>query len=91
MIGVPTAQPRLYVPAEVAQRLRCSERWVKEQARRRRIPFCWTGGSYRFTDEHVATIVRLFEVQLYELDNGQFERCPGLPGSGGQTHDGPHP
>ena len=42
--------------------LRCSEWWVKEQARRRRIPFCWIGGSYLFTEEHVAAIVRLFEV-----------------------------
>jgi hypothetical protein len=43
--------------------LRCSEWWVKEQARRRRIPFCWIGGSYLFTEEHVAAIVRFFEVQ----------------------------
>ncbi len=51
-----------YRPAEVARLLRCSEWWVKEQARRRRIPFCWIGGSYLFTEEHVAAIVRLFEV-----------------------------
>ena len=43
--------------------LRCSEWWVKEQARRRRIPFSWIGGSYLFTAEHVAEIVRLFEVR----------------------------
>jgi hypothetical protein len=43
--------------------LRCSEWWVKEQARRRRIPYSWIGGSYLFTNEHVAEIVRLFEVQ----------------------------
>jgi len=43
--------------------LRCSEWWVKEQARRRRIPYCWIGGSYRFTDEHVTEIARLFEVR----------------------------
>jgi len=52
-----------YRAAEVARLLRCSEWWVKEQARRRRIPFCWIGGSYLFTDEHIAAIVRLFEVQ----------------------------
>jgi hypothetical protein len=52
-----------YRPAEVARLLRCSEWWVKEQARRRRIPFCWIGGSYLFTDEHIAAIVRLFEVR----------------------------
>jgi hypothetical protein len=52
-----------YRAAEVARMLRCSEWWVKEQARRRRIPFCWIGGSYLFTDEHIAAMVRLFEVQ----------------------------
>jgi hypothetical protein len=53
--------PMLYRPAEVARMLRCSEWWVKEQARNRRIPFSWIGGSYLFTDDHVAEIVRLFE------------------------------
>jgi hypothetical protein len=46
--------------------LRCSEWWVKEQARQRRIPFCWIGGSYLFTGEHIAAIVHLFEVQPTE-------------------------
>lgn len=55
------ARPILYRPAEVAEMLGCSEWWVKEQARNRRIPFSWIGGSYRFTDEHVAEIFRLFE------------------------------
>jgi hypothetical protein len=43
--------------------LRCSEWWVKEQARKRRIPYSWIGGSYLFTEEHIAEIVRLFEVR----------------------------
>jgi len=50
-------------PADVARMLRCSEWWVKEQARKRRIPYSWIGGSYLFTDEHVAEIIRLFEVR----------------------------
>ncbi|MEV8508114.1 helix-turn-helix domain-containing protein [Actinoplanes sp. NPDC051475] len=66
MDGAPMAQSQLYTPAEVACRLRCSEWWVKEQARRRRIPFCWIGGSYRFTEEQVVATVRLFEVQPVE-------------------------
>lgn len=57
----PSTTPLLYRPAEVAKRLSCSEWWVKEQARNRRIPFSWIGGSYRFTEEHIAEIVRLFE------------------------------
>lgn len=52
----------LHRPADVARLLGCSEWWVKEQARQRRIPYAWIGGSYRFTDEHVADIVRRFEV-----------------------------
>lgn len=61
------APTRLYRAAEVARMLRCSEWWVKEQARQRRIPFCWIGGSYRFTDEHIAAIVRLCEVEPVEV------------------------
>jgi hypothetical protein len=41
--------------------LQCSEWWIKEQARKRRIPFSLIGGSYRFTDEHIAEVIRLFE------------------------------
>src|SRR2546430_16563931 len=60
----PTPAPKAFHrAADVARLLRCSEWWVKEQARRRRIPYSWIGGSYLFTDEHVAEIVRLFEVR----------------------------
>ena len=55
--------PALYRPAEVAVLLRCSEWWVKEQARRRRIPYIRAGGRYLFTAEHVAEIVRRLEVR----------------------------
>jgi hypothetical protein len=55
-----------YRPAEVATMLRCSEWWIKEQARKRRIPYSWIGGSYLFTDAHIAEIVRLFEVKPEE-------------------------
>jgi len=55
--------PVLHRPADVARMLRCSQWWVKEQARKRRIPFSWIGGSYRFTDAHVAEIIALFEVR----------------------------
>lgn len=51
----------LHRPDEVAAMLRCSTWWVKEQARKGRIPYSRIGGGYRFTDEHVAEIVRIFE------------------------------
>jgi hypothetical protein len=66
MSGPAPAPATFYRPAEVAALLHCSEWWVKEQARRRRIPYCWIGGSYRFTDEHVAEMARLFEVRPTE-------------------------
>ncbi|GIH03384.1 hypothetical protein Rhe02_14510 [Rhizocola hellebori] len=51
----------LHCAADVARMLGCSEWWVKEQARKRRIPYSFIGGSYRFTNGHVEEIVRLFE------------------------------
>jgi hypothetical protein len=63
MNGTAPAATTFYRPAEVAAMLRCSQWWVKEQARRRRIPFCWIGGGYRFTAEHVTEIARLCEVR----------------------------
>jgi excisionase family DNA binding protein len=53
--------PHLFRPAQIAEALGCSEWWVKEQARQRRIPFTRLGGAYRFTAEHFAEIVRVFE------------------------------
>lgn len=54
---------RLYSACEAARALRCSEWWVKEQARRRRIPFLMLGGSYRFTAAHLDEIIAAFEVR----------------------------
>ncbi|WP_084704147.1 helix-turn-helix domain-containing protein [Phaeacidiphilus oryzae] len=55
------ALPPVYSAAEVAAALRCSEWWVKEQARKGCIPFTKPGGTYRFTAEHVAEILRIYE------------------------------
>jgi hypothetical protein len=60
------APATFYRPAEVAAMLRCSEWWVKEQARKRRIPYSWIGGSYLFTTEHITEIIRVFEVRPVE-------------------------
>ncbi|MER7838295.1 helix-turn-helix domain-containing protein [Streptomyces sp. NPDC096040] len=53
--------PKSYSAAEVAKALDCSEWWVKEQARRRRIPFLRSGSGYRFTRSHVEEIFHLLE------------------------------
>lgn len=56
-----TATPDVLTAADIAKSLGCSEWWVKEQARRRRVPFLMIGGSYRFTREHLDEIIRFFE------------------------------
>ncbi|QEV22424.1 DNA-binding protein [Streptomyces alboniger] len=53
--------PRLHVPEEVAAVLGCSAWWVKDRARRRLIPFTRVGRAYRFSDEHLAEIIRMHE------------------------------
>ncbi|MEU5119712.1 DNA-binding protein [Streptomyces asoensis] len=57
----PPALPAVYLPSDIAKALHCSEWWVKEQARKGRIPFTKPAGSYRFTAEHFAEIMRIFE------------------------------
>jgi len=63
----------------VARILGCSEWWVKEQARRRRIPYCWIGGSYRFTNEHMTEIARIFEVRPDDTPAVPVARQPARP------------
>ncbi|MFF6807398.1 helix-turn-helix domain-containing protein [Streptomyces sp. NPDC012616] len=55
------AFPRLYLPEEVAAVLGCSAWWVKDRARRRLIPFTRVGRAYRFSDDHLAEIIRMHE------------------------------
>ncbi|MEV7023977.1 helix-turn-helix domain-containing protein [Kitasatospora sp. NPDC093558] len=55
--------PPLFYPADVAKVLGMSEWWVKEQARRGRIPFTRPGRAYRFTAEQVAEIVSMYEAR----------------------------
>ena len=53
--------PPVYRPAEAAKVLRCTEWWLKEQARKGRVPYAWIGGSYAFTADHLTEIIQLFE------------------------------
>ncbi|MEV7182694.1 DNA-binding protein [Kitasatospora sp. NPDC093102] len=57
------ALPPLYYPADIAKAIGMSEWWVKEQARRGRIPSTKPGRAYRFTAEQFAEIVRMYEVR----------------------------
>lgn len=56
-----TDLPRLHTAKEVADALGVSESWVKDQARRRKIPFTLVGGTYRFTAAHLDQIIEIFE------------------------------
>lgn len=46
---------------EAAGILRVKESWLERQAAARKIPFTMLGGSYRFTTDHLAQIVRMHE------------------------------
>lgn len=56
-----TPLSRLYLPEDIAAVLGCSTWWVKDRARRRLIPFTRVGCAYRFSDEHLAEIIRMHE------------------------------
>jgi len=47
--------------SEAAVLLRVKESWLERQAAARKIPFSMLGGSYRFTADHLAEIVRINE------------------------------
>ncbi len=53
--------PAPLLPEEVAAVLGCSAWWVKDRARRRLIPFTRVGRAYRFSDDHLAEIIRMHE------------------------------
>ena len=53
--------PELYTAAEAAEILRVKQSWLERQAAARKIPFTMLGGAYRFTDVHLAGIVRMYE------------------------------
>lgn len=55
------AVPTLYTPEEAAKALRVRQSWLERQAAARKVPFTMLGGCYRFTAEHLAQIVRIFE------------------------------
>jgi hypothetical protein len=55
----PGSPRKTYRVDEAAAQLRCSVWWLKEQARKRRIPYTWIAGSYRFTDEQLDQILQL--------------------------------
>ena len=51
----------LYTSEEAAAILRVTTSWLERQAAARRVPFTMLGGGYRFTADHLAQIVDIFE------------------------------
>jgi len=51
----------LYTAEEAAEVLRVRTSWLERQAAARKVPFTMLGGCYRFTADHLAQIVRIFE------------------------------
>ncbi len=64
----------VYDPDEAAEILHCRASWLKEKARRREIPFALIGGAYRWTDQHLAEIVRLGERAATSVPSRQAPR-----------------
>jgi len=58
----PNEPPALHTAEEAARLLKVKQSWLERQAAARKVPFAMLGGSYRFTDEHLAEIVRINEV-----------------------------
>lgn len=52
---------KVHTKVEAARILRVRVSWLERRAAARQIPFTMLGGTYRFTDAHLAEIVRLNE------------------------------
>jgi excisionase family DNA binding protein len=52
----------MHTAEEAARLLKVKQSWLERQAAARKIPFTMLGGSYRFSDRHIAEIIRLNEV-----------------------------
>lgn len=59
----PLKPPLLFTAEEAARLLRVKVTWLQRQAARRQIPFVKLAGTYRFTAEQLAAIVRANEVK----------------------------
>ena len=66
--------PALFTAAEAAGILRVKQSWLERRAAARKIPFTMLGGAYRFTDDHLAAIVQLFEMMPSPSGGGRGSR-----------------
>jgi len=66
--------PALYTTAEAAEILKVKKSWLERQAATRKIPFTMLGGTYRFTDGHLAVIVQMHEMMPSRPGKAQDSR-----------------
>jgi hypothetical protein len=60
--GTPAGQLVMHTAGEAARLLKTKQSWLERQAAARKVPFSMLGGSYHFSDWHLAEIVRMNEV-----------------------------
>ena len=65
---------RIHTKEEAAKILRVKVSWLERRAAARQIPFSMLGGAYRFTDAHLAEIVRLNEQGALSTSTGPESR-----------------
>ena len=66
--------PAMYTAAEAAQILKVKKSWLERQAAGRKIPFTMLGGTYRFTDRHLAAIIQMHEMMPSPSGNVRGKR-----------------
>jgi excisionase family DNA binding protein len=66
--------PALYTAAEAAGILKVKQSWLEHQAAARKIPFTMLGGAFRFTADHLAAIVQMYERMPSPSDNARDSR-----------------
>jgi excisionase family DNA binding protein len=60
--GAADGPPTVHTAEEAAKILKVKQSWLERQAAARKIPFTMLGGSYHFSDHHLAEIVHMNEV-----------------------------
>ncbi|WP_431870898.1 helix-turn-helix domain-containing protein [Nocardiopsis eucommiae] len=55
--------PLMHTLPEAAARLQLNERYLQRRCQRGELPHIWVARTYRFTDEHLAEIIRRLEAE----------------------------
>lgn len=83
--GTADGPPSVHTAEEAAEILKVKQSWLERQAAARKIPFTMLGGSYRFSDRHLAEIVQMNEVAPVSVA-GDAPPSPRLRGNVGTAN-----